>query len=208
MSHPNYTYSAIGDSLTLGTGTIIFSPTFPDYYCTAIERAIGERITLRKYARNGATTGDVRNWLEQSPPIEEIGNIITITAGGNDLIDASEEFSLTNEEDILQKALLKCCANMNWIINHLVKKARANSCMIRLVNLYNPYPELSFAEEWVKQFNTALLTCTKNENVEVADVFNLFKGREDRLLSFDGIHPNECGQTMIAEALIKTGIRL
>ncbi|MCA0988278.1 GDSL-type esterase/lipase family protein [Guptibacillus algicola] len=202
-----HTYSAIGDSLTLGTGTILFSPTFPDYYRTGIEQTVGKRVNLQKYARNGATTGDVRSWLEQSLPIA-LGDIITITAGGNDLIDAAEEFALTNNEAALQEALMSSCSNMKWIVEYLVKIANEKPQMIRFVNLYNPYPDLHFAEEWIKKFNKNLISCTKNEDVEVADVFNLFKGREGCLLSFDGIHPNECGQFLIAEALIKTGVCL
>ncbi|WP_270182121.1 SGNH/GDSL hydrolase family protein [Alkalihalobacillus sp. CinArs1] len=204
MSH--LLYSAIGDSITLGTGTILFSPTFPDYYRSAIFDKLEEHVLLTKYARNGATTRDVRDWLEQSLPIEH-ANVITITAGGNDLIDAAEEFAINKEEVVFQKALEVCCTNMNWIVSHLSMTVK-KPAMIRIVNLYNPYPHLSFAKDWVNRFNQNLVTCTKNNDVKVADAYRLFEGNEERLLSFDGIHPNECGHMVISEALVYTGISL
>lgn len=204
MAHPFLTYSAIGDSITLGTGTILFSPTFSDFYRIAIEEETKKSVLLKKFAQNGATTESVRRWLEQSLPIES-SNIITITAGGNDLIDAAEEFVVKKQERVLEEALKRCCENMNWIVNHLTSESFLSTPrIIRIVNLYNPLPNLPMTEEWVTKFNNHLVSCTKNKYVKVANVFHSFKGREELLLSFDGVHPNNLGHKVISEAVIET----
>ena len=78
--------------------------------------------------------------------------------------------------------------------------------MIRVVNLYNPFPEQQFSTYWVRAFNRHLESCARGEKVKVVDVYSLFKGREAELLSEGGIHPNMSGHYVFANALVKTGI--
>ena len=104
-SNPSPLYTAIGDSITLGTGTILFSPTFVDFYsdelayCT--ERGIGTRV----FAENGATTQEVRCWLSTKKIPLRNTSVVTLTVGGNDLIDAAELYDKTGDMVVLQDAL-------------------------------------------------------------------------------------------------------
>ncbi|KMM38410.1 SGNH/GDSL hydrolase family protein [Guptibacillus hwajinpoensis] len=203
-------YTAIGDSITLGTGTILFSPTFVDFYASALKRATKNCVRSRIYARNGSTTEDVKQALASSTISLNNTSVVTLTAGGNDLIDAMQDFVKMNDKSILYKALHHCCQNMNWIVDYLstnLNKQRDNY-MIRVVNLYNPFPNLPLANYWVQAFNDHIEDCSIEEHVKVADVFTLFRGREEKLLSDDGIHPNDEGQKVIAKALVETGICL
>ncbi|MGB7998514.1 MAG: SGNH/GDSL hydrolase family protein [Anaerobacillus sp.] len=207
-SNPSPLYTAIGDSITLGTGTILFSPTFVDFYsdelayCT--ERGIGTRV----FAENGATTQEVRCWLSTKKIPLRNTSVVTLTVGGNDLIDAAELYDKTGDMVVLQDALQKCCENLTWIVEDLTASLsnHLDHYMIRVVNLYNPFPELSFSTYWIRAFNRHIDNCTRGEKVKVADVFSLFEGREAELLSEDGFHPNTFGHKVIANALVKTGI--
>ncbi|TKD71448.1 SGNH/GDSL hydrolase family protein [Pseudalkalibacillus hwajinpoensis] len=203
-------YTAIGDSITLGTGTILFSPTFVDFYASALTRATNHCIETKTYAENGSTTEDVKRGLASSYISLRKTTIVTLTAGGNDLIDAVQAFVKTNDKAILYEALHKCCENMSWIVNYLstALTKHGDDYMIRVINLYNPIPDLPLSNYWVQAFNRHIYSCAKGEHVKVADVFNLFRGREGKLLSEDGIHPNTSGHKVIARALVETGICL
>lgn len=203
-------YTAIGDSITLGTGTILFSPTFVDFYASALTRATKRCVRSKIYANNGSTTEDVKQALSSSEISLTKTSVVTLTAGGNDLIDAMQDYEETNEKSILYKALRTCCQNMNWIVDDLsaTLSKHGDNYMIRVVNLYNPFPDLPLANYWVRAFNAHIEGCSIEKHVRIADVFTLFRGREEQLLSVDGIHPNNKGHKVIAKALEETGICL
>jgi lysophospholipase L1-like esterase len=208
--HPAIGYTAIGDSITLGTGTLLFSPTFVDFYKNDIQRSLRKTVNLRVFAENGATTSEVKKWLSCSKIDLEQTHIVTLTAGGNDLIDAAESYAITKNDDVLEDALRVCCQNMSWIVSYLSKAINQSDAkaMIRIVNLYNPIPTIPFSDYWVKQFNRHIDKCSTGEFVRVANVFPVFKGREKQLLASDCIHPNTHGHKEISNVLMKTGISL
>ncbi|WP_283152117.1 SGNH/GDSL hydrolase family protein [Guptibacillus hwajinpoensis] len=203
-------YTAIGDSITLGTGTVLFTPTFVDFYSHYLNSELQFPVKARTFAKNGATTADVKRWLYCSQIFMKQSPIITLTAGGNDLIDAAEAYAITKNNAVLDEALHECCQNMSWIVAYLSKELKQNyaQAMIRIVNLYNPIPDLAFSNVWVNAFNRHIETCSAGEFVKVANVFPIFKGREKELLASDGIHPNTKGHKEISNALIETGICL
>jgi lysophospholipase L1-like esterase len=208
--HPAIGYTAIGDSITLGTGTLLFSPTFVDFYKNDIQCSLRKTVNLRVFAENGATTSEVKKWLSCSKIDLEQTHIVTLTAGGNDLIDAAESYAITKNDDVLEDALHVCCQNMSWIVSYLSNAINQSDAkaMIRIVNLYNPIPTIPFSDYWVKQFNRHIDKCSTGELVRVANVFPVFKGREKQLLASDCIHPNTHGHKEISNVLMKTGICL
>ncbi len=203
-------YTAIGDSITLGTGTILFTPTFVDFYSNSLNYELQFPVKARTFAENGATTADVKRWLYCSQIPMKQSPVITVTAGGNDLIDAAEAYAITKNKAVLDGALHECCQNMSWIVAYLSKELKRNyaQAMIRIVNLYNPIPDLAFSDVWVKAFNRHIETCSAGKFVKVANIYPVFKGREKEFLASDGIHPNTKGHKEISNALIKTGICL
>ena len=209
-SHTPVSYTAIGDSITLGTGTVLFTPTFVDFYSNSLYSKLQFPIKVRTFAENGATTADVKRWLYCSQIPVKHSPVITVTAGGNDLIDAAEAYAITKDKAVLEEALHECCLNMSWIVTYLSKDLKQNyaQAMIRIVNLYNPIPDLSFSDTWVKAFNRHIETCSTGEFIKVANIFPVFKGREKQLLASDGIHPNTQGHKEISNVLMETGICL
>ncbi|MCA0174085.1 SGNH/GDSL hydrolase family protein [Bacillus sp. RAR_GA_16] len=203
-------YIAIGDSITLGTGTVLFTPTFVDFYSGSLHSKLECPVKVRTFAENGATTSDVKRWLSCSQIPMKHSPVITVTAGGNDLIDAAKAYAITKDKAVLEEALHECCLNMSQIVTYLSKELKQNyaHAMIRIVNLYNPIPELTFSDYWVKAFNRHIDSCSTEKFVKVANVFPVFKGREEQLLASDGIHPNTEGHKEIAKVLMETGICL
>lgn len=87
-------YLAIGDSLTVGIGVPLMDPGFVEYYRDLSQQILKKPILYQKYARSGATTEDVLNFTYSPFVMEAVkcANIITITAGGDDLINAAKGF--------------------------------------------------------------------------------------------------------------------
>jgi lysophospholipase L1-like esterase len=200
-------YTALGDSLTLGVGTFIFSPGFVDYYTDFIEEALNQYVALQVIANSGATTSDVLNSLKSEFVVENIINseIITITAGGNDLINGAKDYIKTKNDKGLKDSLEKCKRNMSKIMT-IIKDYKSSSkpYIVRIVNLYNPLPDIKFSDYWVDAFNDHLGSFS-GEYIKIANIRSTFKGNEDKLLSYDKIHPNEQGYFTIANALNELG---
>jgi lysophospholipase L1-like esterase len=77
---------------------------------------------------------------------------------------------------------------------------------VYVLNLYNPLPQIPLADKWVRLFNRQLNSFDNGSTIRVADLYSIFKGRQDELLSRrDHIHPNDLGYQEIAETLVHLG---
>ena len=204
------TYVALGDSLTVGVGASFLAPGFVAGYARLIEKELNKPVCSTIYARSGSETGQVLNIVENPALHARINqaNIITISAGGNDLINASKEFAETGEVTELTQSMKECQHNMKEIINtiHELKMKCGVPYIIYLLNLYNPLPQIPLADKWVQLFNRHLDNFANGNTIRVADIYSVFKGRQDELLSKrDHIHPNDRGYHEIAQTLIQLG---
>lgn len=206
---PLLEYAALGDSLSVGAGTMLFDPGFVEYYLQMSRNALQKRIKLYKFAKSGATTKDVLNMIQHPCVADAIrhADIITITAGGNDLIRAALTFLKEQNEDALFDAQFACTDNLSRILNAIdaLVLEEEGPYIVRLVNLYNPFPGLPQAKEWIERFNTHIESFSDMRNLKVANIYDVFKGNEDRLLAADGIHPNGKGYYLMAEEMRKLG---
>jgi lysophospholipase L1-like esterase len=194
-------YLALGDSLTVGFGTFI-SPDFVKLYHRMTQQTLQRPVSINKVARIGATTLDMLKSIEVNNSLHrsiDQADIITITIGGNDLIRAAKEYVKTGDQSLFQEALENCKRNVREILSeiHKIKLRKTNRYIIRLVNLYNPYPHIKEADVWVRAFNMHLQSF-EGWSVRVADVYSVFLGRERELLFWDGKHPNAEGYKVIA----------
>jgi lysophospholipase L1-like esterase len=71
--------------------------------------------------------------------------------------------------------------------------------------LYNPQPQIPLADKWVQLFNRQLNSFDNRSTIRVADLYSVFKGRQDEFLSRDQIHPNNLGYQVIANTLFSLG---
>lgn len=209
VNHPCLTYVAVGDSLTVGVGASFLAPGFVGRYARLTEQALNSRIFADIYAKSGIETGGVLNIVMNKALHQKINgaNIITISAGGNDLIQASKEFVESGDTMDLAQSVKECHANMVKIMEtiHELKKECGVPFVIYLLNIYNPLPDIPLADKWVRLFNRHLNSFDNGNAIRVVDIYTVFKGRQEGLLSRDHIHPNNLGYQEIARALVNLG---
>jgi lysophospholipase L1-like esterase len=168
-----------------------------------------EPIYVQTFAHPGFQSLDVLLELNNDLLMEQIkyADIITITAGGNDLIQAARKFEEDQNEEDFSIALKRCMDNYQKIMKTIntLKDDSVNPYIIRLIDLYNPFPENPLAEKWIKKFNLQLKNFVKVPYISVVQIDRVFKGHEKDYLTIDGIHPNDLGYEKIAEALHHLG---
>jgi lysophospholipase L1-like esterase len=134
-------YAAIGDSLTAGVGSGP-SQGFVRRYQKLAEESLNTQIISQVHARPGATTGEVLRMVKH-PILQRAirdSSIITLSAGGNDLIQAARAFLRTQDKSIFDNVLIRCKENMSTILSEIEKlnEDKEMPFMIRIVDLYNP----------------------------------------------------------------------
>lgn len=165
-------------------------------------------VVLKNIGVSGAKTGDVLRIIDH-PNVQAIlqqVNLISITAGGNDLIDAAKKYLKDQNPAHFYNALVQCKENYSRILGSIrnIKSRSKSKYIIRVTNLYNPFPQISQAVVWVQQFNLHIKIFQGSE-IAVANLYEPFLGREKELLSFDHIHPNFRGYQVIAQQLHSLG---
>ncbi len=205
----NYLYVALGDSLTAGIGANLFSPGFVQRFQRMAEAELHTQIFVQVFTHSGYLSRDILKMLEDEfvrGRMKE-ADIITITAGGNDLISAARQYEEDRNEKDFSFALNQCMENYRKIL-YAVKQLKEKSSppfILRVIDLYNPFPENVLANKWINKFNLQLKNLAKEPNISVAEIDSIFKGHEKEYLSIDRIHPNDRGYQKIAESLNRLG---
>ena len=205
-------YIALGDSLVAGAGIPLFEQGFVEKYAFLSSNTLVKPVTLTKYGLVGATTSNLLYSLRTNNKILKDlrhADIITVIIGANDLIQAGMVFLQTKDERILFEALDKSIGNIESIIK-IINQSVAEyegPFIIRVTNLYNPFPQIPQVDQWIQRFNRSLNLFSQLNNLKVADVYTVFKGETEKLLSLDGIHPNRLGYEKIAQAIYSVGYK-
>lgn len=201
-------YVALGDSLTVGVGTL-FSRTFVDHYLELSEQALKHFIYLTICAKAGAITEEILQCLSMPDVALCVAHadIITLTAGGNDLIHAAEKFLITKKTQDLNDALNDSMTNIAGIIDkiHALNPPEKNTYIIRILNLYNPFPDIPEVDSWIRDFNAHLATFSRMPHIGIVDIYHPFAGKQNEILSVDHVHPNAIGYKVMAEATYQLG---
>ncbi|MCY9592838.1 lipase [Paenibacillus chitinolyticus] len=199
-------YIAFGDSLTVGTG----DPTregFTARYRGMAEAALGRSVVLRNAGTNGATSGELLQYLRNEGDLRRglaTSDIVTITAGGNDLIRSAMPYLKSRDTGVLKRSLRTFGGNLRQIVRYTQLPVPAGkSPLVILVGLYNPISMLPEAEFWIKRFNQQMERL-QSRTVRYVDVYSAFKGAESRLISDDLFHPNAEGYKRIAECIAQS----
>jgi lysophospholipase L1-like esterase len=206
MNH--ITYTAIGDSLTEGIGAY-FSTGFVRRYAYMTEITLNTPVKTNIFSKNRLTSTELLETLKKEyvrRGIEQ-ANIITISIGGNDLLQAYRAYSKSNDIRFIQNALHLMYGNFRKIIAE-INTIKSNSPVIpyfiRIIGLYNPYPHLPYSDYWIQQFNHTLDSFTSS-GIQFVNIYPIFHLHGKKLLSFGGIHPNGNGYQLIAEQVAKSG---
>lgn len=202
-------YAAIGDSLTSGIGDL-FGGGFVPKYSRFIQDTLNSQVVYEKMGVSGARSARILSMVNYDHSVRSIlrgADIITITAGGNDLLDAAKAFSYQRDPDVFKQALATSIQNISSILSVIRQlKSGSKPYLIRMVDLYNPSPSFPESDYWITRFNSRLESF-ENWNLKVAKVFAAFQGNESELLWLDRFHPNSRGYRVIAEALHKQGYK-
>lgn len=200
-------YLAIGDSLTAGKGAPP-EQSFVHQYIRLSEQTLGRTIQADNRGISGATSAEILELVRTDPLIRaaaERSEVITLTAGGNDLIQAAKKYYFDSDAKHLMSALKAYQRNVSHILETIHRmKAQDGPFIVRAVGLYNPLPDFDEAVFWVNKFNEHLRSF-QSPTVRVVDVYDDFLGKEAALLSDDLFHPNAEGYRIIAERVRSSG---
>jgi len=142
--------------------------------------------------------------------------IISIDIGGNDLLALGGGDSACVSDplgDACRQRFVKMLDGLKTNLTEVVQRLRkaAPTADIVIVGLYNPYSGTGGSLEVpgelaVQQLNGVLNTVASDPELhaKMAPVFDFFRGRGRQWIAADGLHPNDEGHAVIAEALLAT----
>lgn len=200
-------YKAIGDSLTVGIGNY-FSKGFVNRYAQRTVETLQVPVRTEVFAKNKLTSENLLYRIQDEKTQSRLmtANIITITIGGNDLLQANKAFMYTYDPSVFDEVTIQFYQNMMSILSeiHYLKSLHPTPYMIRLIGLYNPFPHLSYSDFWVQRFNDILLSF-EDERTRFVDIYSYFIYGREHLFNFGRLHPNKYGYEVIAEATAASG---
>lgn len=198
-------YTALGDSLTAGTIPFLKN-NFVKPYSKLLQEYYRQNIQVITFGKPRLQSFELLNMLKNPHVYYALANsnLITITIGGNDLLQANKRYLQTFNKIEFKHALSLFSNNMNETIYQINKiksyHSSQASYLIQLIGLYNPYPQLKHSNSWIYDYNQLLQSFAKN-NIIYVDIYDDFQNRGTSTL-LTGIHPNKKGHELIAHKLI------
>jgi len=189
-------YMALGDSLVAGYGAI---PATRGYVYRLYYSGVFDKVThtlLSDAGVPGVTSAEVLAYQVPQAVQAFKPTVITITVGGNDLLQ------ILNGADTGQ-VLMNFQNNLTQILATL--RSQLPDTRIYISNLYT-VPEIPGADQVVPVFNQVVSQVAAAFRVPVADVYSAFLGRKGLLLierpgaSPTEVHPTNAGYRVMAEA--------
>lgn len=193
-------YLALGDSLTTGYGVGMHN-SFASLYYDRLQAA-SPGLEYVNLGVNGLTSQELADMIAKRKyrKLVEGAQIITITIGSNDLIDAGRTILTGRVVNIpalmghLQQNLLMCTS--------LLRSLNPNA-VVKIATLYNPllYADRQFfanTQQMISLANQALSSCSQIHHIILVPVHRAFQGKEEALLAEDYLHPNHQGHRVMA----------
>lgn len=216
MSRP-IKYTAVGDSLTFGTG----APEKKGFVWVLQElwkrNGIGQDgIVFRNYGVVGATTSETLERLLTDAQLRRAvagADIVTLTAGGNDLIRAAMRMYIQGETRSMKPGMRIFAQAYRDLLGELAAVHRTmerEEARMIVTDCYNPFPQVRDAVFWISFVNRCIHRCAAayGGKVLVARTHEAFLGREARLFADDGVHPNEEGHEALAACVARADVPL
>jgi len=204
MSKP-YVYTAVGDSLTFGTGA-------PDQlgFAYRVQRTVGAYRTVdwRNFGVVGATASDLLEHLRENEELRRSvaqSELVTLTAGGNDLIQAALKMYVEGASRSMKPPMRRFAIAYGELVEELAKLNRLTerSSLLVVTDCYNPFPQVRDAVLWVQFVNRCIrrTAAAYGGKVLVANVYEAFLGKEVAYMAEDLVHPNADGHEALARAV-------
>lgn len=218
-------YTALGDSLSVGI--LDTQGGYVVRYEKDIASDTGVGVSLTNLGMDGAHSGDLLKSLQNDPNFRKnvsLSQVITWDIGGDDLLHAVNLFRNgqcggADNQDCLRSAVMTFIPNSDAIIWQILALRDKNKTIIRTMDIYNPFvAELmvqgtfSTVEPYLDQVNQHIASSAQANGIPMAKVhlaFNGPNGEQDPvlkgLITVDGVHPNDNGHKVIADALRALG---
>ncbi|MGE6261084.1 SGNH/GDSL hydrolase family protein [Heyndrickxia sporothermodurans] len=200
-SDKNVQITALGDSLTRGTGDPE-GKGYIGYMLDDLKKKSSKKLQLTNSAIKGQTTSQLLSQLQQEEIQRQIkgADIILLTIGGNDLFQGGQ--ALVNLAQYDKKKVEKpYIANLKKIystIRSINKKAT-----IFHIGLYNPFMDIEESKvtsEIVRMWNYDSANLAANyPKIVYVPTFDLFELNTNDYLFIDKFHPNAAGYKLIGE---------
>ncbi|RIK37992.1 MAG: hypothetical protein DCC58_17235, partial [Chloroflexi bacterium] len=171
----------------------------------------------------GAQSGDLLSLLRDNALVRSAvrsAEIITWNIGGNDLRAARERYKAgacggSDEQACLRAAEAALYANWDALLDELAELTAGRTVILRSMDIYNPYVADDLADgsfpifqQYIDRANAHLRSTARSRGVRVAEVARAFNGADGMsdpvaagLIFADGLHPNDAGHALLAEAL-------
>jgi lysophospholipase L1-like esterase len=201
-----FLYTAVGDSLTFGTG----APEKKGFSFLVHEslEAVLPTVELRNYGVVGATTSETLEKIHTDANVRssiEQADIVTLTSGGNDLIQAAMRMYVEGTTSSMKPPMRMFAEAYSALVGEIAVLNRTveRETRIVLTDCYNPFAQVRDAVLWVNFVNRCVRRAAEPYGpfVVVAPVYEAFLTRKKQLISDDGVHPNEMGHYVMAEAV-------
>ncbi|MGE8205095.1 GDSL-type esterase/lipase family protein [Heyndrickxia sp. NPDC080065] len=198
-------YLAIGDGLCAGIGAPFLSPSFVYRHARKSEEVLKERVLVSTVARSNYRSKDILDLFENSNVISRIkeSQLIVLSAGHQDFIDAMEKYKAEEKEDEFNESLRMSKGNTDDIIQKIrdVKAEENNKYILTILGLHNPYQNNEKAEKWIKQYNKHIECRCGPPYLNSLNLHDHFKGNEGTWCTRDRLYPNHLGHEEIAKQL-------
>lgn len=207
-------YTAIGDSLTYGTG----APDkmgFPNLVQEHCRTKAQKPIVLHNYGVVGATTAQILERVRTDAALRRTlsdADMATLTAGGNDLIQAALQMYVHGTAQSMKHPMRRFAAAYKTLLEEIVSvhRTKERNGRIIVVDCYNPFPQVWDAKLWINYVNRCIhrTAAEYKGTVLVARAYDAFLGKEDRVFADDGVHPNEEGHALLSEAVLRASCEI
>ena len=206
-------YVALGDSLAAGLHSYV------PVYARLIERHVSSSLRIDNRARNGWTSQQILSLVTRSSGLRDAlarADIVTVNAGGNDLLPARVQFEMCGDIDCITDAVGRLEDRFSSLLSEIVS-LRGTGAGIVTMDLYQPFVAAeilagTFDEmaAHVADANNRIRSAAAVFGIPVARVHSTLNGPDGRsdagragLLWLDGIHPSAAGAEAIAAALFQ-----
>ncbi len=212
-------YTALGDSIATGLWS---SAGYVDRYAERLRADVSPSAQLTNLAVNGWTTGDLLNALRSNETYRGAvrgSDVITISIGGNDLLQARGRYVQgacggQENDECLQAATDRLLANWDAILDEVQALIGPRPAVIRTMDVYNSFVaaddsgQMGVLKPYLDEANSSLCLSAETRGIPCARVYAAFNGPDGTddpiqrsLITFDGIHPSELGHALIADLL-------
>ncbi|MED4128154.1 SGNH/GDSL hydrolase family protein [Shouchella miscanthi] len=205
-----YTYLAIGDSLTTEDSLSHQQNGLITPYLQYLKKTLKEPVCLKRLGE-GTFTARKLYWYASNYQHEHLiydASIITITAGGNDFLDAYEVAKLIQSDRPLLQAEVVTFQAMETLLRYILatKEGSRQPFCVRVLNVYNPYPHEEELDQAIQGYNKRLKTLEKSGAIQIIDAYQALQENTSMLLAIDHEQPNEQGYQKLIALLIASGL--